>query len=255
NSILVDELDTLGPQLLDQIDGLVDFAVTVQNETGAAVADDIATIEQNTVIAALAALAIGTLCAFLIAHAIVVPIRAITGYMGRLADGDTDFANRKDDRNDEIGKMMLALKSLKATVKQAFTQAQMIQEIPTGVIVADGDADLTITYLNKEARQVLKQVSIDAIEGTPITRLHPTLDANRETFQTATRLPWSGTLSVGPEKLSIQATPVLDRKGSFVGPMFAMTVITERDRMADSFEKNVKGTVDALTTAFAEMRE
>ena len=261
NAILIGELDALGPELLAQINGLVDFAVAVQNETGAEVAADITMLEQNTVIAALTALAIGMLCAFLIARAIVVPIRAITGYMGRLANGDTDFANRKVDRNDEIGQMMVALKSLKETVMQAFTQAQMIQEMPTGVIVADGGGDLTVTYLNKEAREVLERVAhdlpmpVDAVEGSSISRLHPTLEANRETFRNPAHLPWNGILSIGSEKLAVQATPVLDKKGDFVGPMFAMTVITERERMADDFEENVKGTVDNLTTAFSDMRE
>ncbi len=259
NAILIGELDAIGPRLLGQVTGLIDFALQVQTETSAAVSGDIAELQRNTVIAAVIALVVGILCAFLIARAIVVPIRAVTGYMGRLADGDTDFQNRQDDRDDEIGKMMIALKSLKETVRKAFTQAQMIEEMPAGVMVADASASSTVTYLNKEARQVLKRVATalpvgpDDVVGSSVTRLHETLSENREVFQNPGQLPWNATISIGSEKLAIQASAVLDNKGEFVGPMFAITVVTERERMANDFEENVKGTVDNLTTAFSEM--
>ena len=37
--------------------------------------------------------------------------------------------------------------------------------------------------------------------------------------------------------------------------MLTWTLVTERERMAEDFETNVKGTVDQLTAAFATMRE
>ena len=66
----------------------------------------------------------------LIARGIIGPVRPHHRPSSpRLAGGDTDFAVPATEGRDEIARMVAALAQLRETVRRAFAQAEMIEEM------------------------------------------------------------------------------------------------------------------------------
>ncbi|NBC95483.1 MAG: HAMP domain-containing protein [Deinococcus-Thermus bacterium] len=207
--------------------------------------------------AALAAVVLGVLVAWLVARAIVRPVQAITGYLSRLADGDDAFETRAtENARDEIGRMMTALAALRETVREAFAQSQMISQMPTPVLLADPDDRGRITFANTAMTDQFDKVRAhlpcepEAMVGRTLADLHPTLAENAGVLADPGRLPWQTTLTLGEEVYKLEVTAIRRRDGGFLGPMLVFEPVTERDRLAQDFDQKVRGTVDRLVEAF-----
>ncbi len=261
NAVLQGELDSLGPKLLGEVNALVDSVDRDQSAIEVQTSEEIGTVQDTTLAAAVVALLLGSLLAVLIARGIIGPVRRITGQLTRLAGGDTDFAVPATEGRDEIARMVAALAQLRETVRRAFAQAEMIEEMPAAVMVADPHDQFRVTYMNKESRTLMERVAahlpvpVDQIVGSSVDIFHSRPAQTRQILADPTRLPWTATISLGDERLALKVSAILDKQGRYVGPMLTWTLVTERERMAEDFETNVKGTVDQLTAAFATMRE
>ena len=69
----------------------------------------VAAMNRNMAVAALALFALAAVLGYLVARSIVKPIAAVTGVMGRLAEGTTDVPLGDAARRDEIGDMVRAI--------------------------------------------------------------------------------------------------------------------------------------------------
>jgi len=206
------------------------------------------------------AFALGLAIAIGIATATARPIRRVTRIAATLAEGDSSVELPITRRGDEIGALMKAMGSLRATVAEAFRLKQMVEDMPTPAITADARNGLAINYLNKEAEALLKGLEAhlpmygDAIIGSPITALHPDLAAHAAELADPSKLPWRSKLQIGPETLDLRASPVKDRDGVYLGPMLTCAIITGQMRLADNFERDVLGVAEAVASSAGDMQ-
>jgi len=101
-----DEIDRLGESLAS------DYGTAATARTATAEQEINAGIDA-AVIAGLISLALGAVISLSISRSIVIPVKAMTTAMGRLADGDMSVAIPAADRQDEIGDMAKAVQVFK----------------------------------------------------------------------------------------------------------------------------------------------
>jgi methyl-accepting chemotaxis protein len=198
--------------------------------------------------------------AVLTSRAVARPIRAITEGLARIADGETGFSVGFQGRRDEIGRMAAATERLKAEVERAFAQGQMLEQLPTAVMVADARSGFRIGYANAEARRLVDQLSSvlgvgsEALLGTEVARLHPAGAAFRATLAEAGRLPHAERIVLGTETIGLGASALTDKTGGHAGAMLTWTVLTAQARMADDFEASVGEVARSVAQAAEGMK-
>jgi methyl-accepting chemotaxis protein len=188
------------------------------------------------------------------------PLRAATASMARLADGDPDVEVAATARKDEVGRMVQALGALKTTVAKAFMQAQMIEEMPSAVMLCDVKDDFRITYANPSTMKLMKviehllPIKADSLVGQTIDIFHKRPQHQRKMLADPANLPHNARIKIGDETLDLRVAAIRDRKGEYVGPMLSWSVITRQVKIADDFEVSVKGVADAVASASTEMQ-
>ena len=196
----------------------------------------------------------------LTARAIVRPLARVRDAIGAIAGGDASQPVPDRDRRDEIGQIAAAVESLRATVARAFSQQQMIEQLATGVITADPRDDFRITYLNPAARALMQRVQhalpckADELLGRSIDVFHAQPERQRALMADPSRLPHATRIRIGDEVLDIAVSAIMDAKGGYVGPMMTWTLATRQARLADSFEAEVGGVVDAVAAAAGQVQ-
>ncbi len=259
--IYKEELDRLGPSAIVGVRGLVDQLVERQNALGPQATADIARVQDNSILVTAFSLLLGLAFAVLIGRSITIPIRAVTRYMKRLAAGEADFQLRRENRGDEIGEMIEAMRDMSEAVLRAFTQQQMIEEMPQAVMLADPHDDLKLTFMNRAARELMAKLQShlpcgpDEMIGKSIDIFHKNPSHQRAMLVTPERLPHRARISMAEEKIELHISAIMDKDGSYMGPMLAWNVVTAMATMADSFETDVKGSLDQLRKAFGETQE
>ncbi len=211
-------------------------------------------------IATLIAVALGLMIAAGIATALSRPIRRVTRIAETLAAGDSAIEVPTTRRGDEVGALMVAMASLRDTVAEAFRLKQMVDDMPTPAITANADGGLAITYLNKEAIGLLRSleahqpIKADSAIGGQLDSLHPVLAESRAILMDPARLPWRAKVQIGPETLDLRASSMHDRDGAYLGPMLTCAVITAQMRLADGFERDVKGVAEAVASSAGDVQ-
>lgn len=197
----------------------------------------------------------------LTARAIVRPIRAMTGMLTRLAEGDTGMTIGYSGRRDEIGRMAAALERLRETAEQAFLQRQTLDQLPLSVLVADAANGLAISYASPAARDVLAPIAetlgIDpaALAGQSLGRFARTPGLEAALNHGAAALPHRERIAVGAETLDIQASALTSADGRFYGPMLTIVPVTREARLAERFKTSVGEIAASLGRSAGEMRE
>ncbi len=196
---------------------------------------------------------------WLIAVGVGRPIAAVTKALGEIADGNAAATVPTIDGHSEVAALTRAAVRLRASVADAHRQAQMIEQMPQPVILADA-AGRTITFANAAARDLAKRLggtlpfAAEAMVGQPIA---PLLGDGATAFGAiladARALPAHATVSVGTEALTFNASAVRDVDGTVSGILLAGTLVTDRVRVVTSFERDVTAVVDALAGAAEAM--
>jgi methyl-accepting chemotaxis protein len=198
------------------------------------------------------------------ARAIGAPLRRAATRVRAIASGDASPGAEAEMRDqtyrDETGRIALALEELRGTVGRAFAQAQMIEQMPLGLMAAD--ATLRVTHVNTEMEAVLHRLGV----ADPV--LHRALDELpleglaklRETLCSPANLPHRARLAIGSEVVDLQASAITDGMGAYAGPMLTWRLVTEEARLADTFEaevgavvENLAGQVDSLRSAAGQV--
>ncbi|MFV3075667.1 methyl-accepting chemotaxis protein [Niveispirillum fermenti] len=207
-------------------------------------------------VAALAAL----LCALLLARIIVTPLNRISLAMAELSEGRATGPMRLD-RKDELGRMAAAFDQLRETVSRAFAQAQMIADLPLGVMTCDPSNDFKIDYMNKRSLEVLRTVEhllpckADELAGKSIDILHRHPEHQRRILSNPNALPHRAKIKLGNEVMDLRVTAIRDDQGRYVAPMLTWSLITRQVQLTDDFERNVKSVVDLVSQAAEEMAQ
>ncbi|MBY0335089.1 MAG: HAMP domain-containing protein [Acetobacteraceae bacterium] len=200
------------------------------------------------------------LSAWLSARAIGAPLRRLAGAVRAIGAGETGLAIPDRGRRDEIGQIAEALEGLRGQVQTAFAREQMLEQLGVGIMVADPATGLRITYMNPEAVALLKRIEpvlpVPAAEmlGQSLDVLHRELQRQSGVLCDASRLPHHTRLAIGDEVLDLRINAIRDRSGAYVGPMLMWQLVTGQARLADRFEQEVGGVVEAVASAASQMQ-
>ncbi|MSO69117.1 MAG: hypothetical protein EXQ98_02365 [Alphaproteobacteria bacterium] len=151
--------------------------------------------------------------------------------------------------------MTRATGELKKTVSEAFKLKQMVEEMPSNVMLADPNT-MTFSYLNKTCLNTLRSiekhigVSTDDMIGQSIETFHTDRGAQRRTLADPKSLPYHARLALGPETVELNVSAIMDKDGAYIGPMLSWSVITEQVQLAE----RVSTVVEAVAGAATELR-
>ncbi len=196
-----------------------------------------------------------------ITHLTASPLRGLTRALRSIAAGDTATPIGYRDQRDEIGQMATAVETLRDTMRQAFLQSQMIDQIPVPVMTAAAGGDNRITYLNPEARRVLTliqdhiPVAPDQVIGQSLDMFHADPEHERALLADPANLPHRTRIVLGEETLECLASPILDRHGAYVGPMITWHVLTARTRLVARFEQSVGAIASTVGDSAETMKQ
>jgi methyl-accepting chemotaxis protein len=109
NGVLANQLDAIGPELLDGYSTALQTVVDAQNTIGPRAAAEVASVSRTTMIIAVVAVLLGGVAAFFIGRLIARSIANVVARMTDLADGRLDITIEGADRKDELGDMARAL--------------------------------------------------------------------------------------------------------------------------------------------------
>ncbi len=184
------------------------------------------------------------------------PIRRLTGIVQAIADGKTDQSIPYTTWKDEIGRMAASVETLREVMRRTFIQAQVIEQLPVGVMTTEPAGDFRITYLNAEARQILETVKhslavpVDRLVGQPIDVFHPNGARQRALVADPANLPHRARITLGAETLDLRISAVYDREGGYAGPLLTWRRVTGQARLVQQFEESV-GTIARIVAESA----
>ena len=188
------------------------------------------------------------------------PIRQLTRDVRAIADGDTAHGVEGTARRDEIGRMAEAVERLRDVMRQAFVQAQMIQEIPVGVMTAAAEGDHPIQYMNAEARKLMSVIA-DHLPVPPNEMVGQGLRVlERSTGQALIvtdpdALPHRARLSLDGETFELRISALHDQNGTYAGPLVVLRHLTAQVRLAERFEESVGAIARTVSDAASGMRD
>ena len=153
------------------------------------------------------------------------------------AAAEGDYTRRlENSAPDELGQVARSLNEVMRKTAAALDETagakSMMENLPTNLILTD--PDLTITYLNPASLTTLREIEqhlpcrTDEIAGKSIDFFHKNPAHQRKIVSNPDNLPHRAVIEVGPEKLDLLATAVVDKNGTYRGPMVTWERITER---------------------------
>jgi methyl-accepting chemotaxis protein len=189
------------------------------------------------------------------------PIRRLTRIVQAIAAGQTDQMVPYTDWRDEIGRMAASVETLRAVMRQTFLQAQMIEQLPVGVMTAEPTGDCRITYLNAEAKHILTavqdklSVSVDQLLGQGIDFLDPASRGQRDLVTDPTNLPHRTRMTLGSETLDLRISAIHDRDGAYAGPLLTWHRATSQVQLVQQFEESVGAIARTVSDSADGMRQ
>jgi methyl-accepting chemotaxis protein len=203
------------------------------------------------IVTGLATLGLVGLISFAMIRAIVRPVVSITEVMSKLAAGDDKVDVAERHGVDELSQMTKAMIALKGTVSEAFRLKQMVDEMPVNIITADPKNDFSINYINKTSIGTLRPLehllpakAADLL-GKSIDIFHKNPSHQRRILADPKNLPWAAKIKLGPETLDLQVSAIMDKDGSYIGPMLSWTVVTKQVELAGKVAEVVKSVAAA----------
>jgi len=194
------------------------------------------------------------------ARAIGRPLQRLAEAIRTIAGGEAGIMVPERDRGDEIGAIAGALEELRGTVQRAFSQQQMLEQMPTAIMTADPADDFRVTYMNPFATGLLRGMEhllpakSAALLGQSIDALHANPAHIRAIVSDPARLPHKARIRLGPEVMDLSINAIRDAKGEYVSAMLVWSMATAQARLADSFEGDIGGVVDAVAAAAAQVQ-
>ncbi|MEM0906373.1 MAG: methyl-accepting chemotaxis protein [Pseudomonadota bacterium] len=256
-AVIDDELSVLGPQLVSRLEGLVDEQVAQQATIGASTADRVAQLGRTIMIIGAVAMVLAILCAIGLVRAIVTPVRQLTGRLVQLSKGEANFKVSTDNSRDEIGQMWTAMAALAYRAERSFFRAQMLDQIPTPVLLANPAKDYTVYFSNNAAKDTVRDVQA-AAHGGPAVKLgelfqlsHEDRKATSDPSQLPVRLRARMT---NDEYVEVTFSALNNTRGEYVASMASWRSITHEVKSTGTFETDVKATIDQIGSTFQGMR-
>ncbi|MDZ7714126.1 MAG: methyl-accepting chemotaxis protein [Rhodovibrio sp.] len=249
----------MADQVIADAEHIAEAAVAHEKALESHTLSAIARTETMLGVAVLVALVLGCAIAWVIARGIAQPVRAMTDTMQRLAGGDITADAKIGRRRDEIGQMADALVDLREAVVQSYVVNRMVDEMPINVMMCDAK-EFRITYCNKATKETVGQlqhllpVGPDEMIGETIDVFHKNPGHQHAILRDPDNLPWKTKIKLGDETLDLKVEAIRDQAGRYVGPMLTWAVITKQVKLAENFETQVMGVVNAVSSAATQMQ-
>jgi methyl-accepting chemotaxis protein len=198
--------------------------------------------------------------AWMTTRSVASPMTRLAGAIRKIAEGEARTAVPDRGRRDEIGGIAEALETLRGEVSRAFSQGQMLEQMTVGVMMADPGNGLRISYANPEAVQIIRRiehalpVKADALVGADVAVFLKDPARLRPMLTDGTGLPHRERLHLGGEVLDLTISAIRDRDGTYIGPMLGWSLATAQARLADRFEADVGGVVEAVASGAGQMQ-
>lgn len=125
----------------------------------------------------------------------------------------------------------------------------MVEQMPTNVFLCD--RDLTVIYINPAAARTLSRIEqyikVKAADmvGTNIDIFHKNPAHQRRILADPKNLPHRTIITVGPEKLDLLVSAIMDAQGNYIGPMLTWEIITEKVTL----EERIRDSVGVIATS------
>lgn len=143
---------------------------------------------------------------------------------------------------------------------------QMIDNIPTNIILADLDGN--ITFLNESSKKTLASlehvlpIKSTEIVGASYDIFHKVPDHQRRLLADPKNLPHQAVIEFAGEKLDLLVTALYDKEGVYLGPMLTWSIVTAQEQakqnVEDSkqrLESTVLGLVDSSDQTSQELNK
>ena len=120
----------------------------------------------------------------------------------------------------------------KAVADEAARAKQVFENVPMNIMVANLDG--IITELNPKSVKTLKSiehllpVKVEEIEGGSYDVFHKDPAHQRKLLADPNNLPYRALIKLGDETLDLNASPLYDNSGNYLGPMVTWEVVTEK---------------------------
>ncbi|WP_431017223.1 PAS domain-containing protein [Bradyrhizobium pachyrhizi] len=135
---------------------------------------------------------------------------------------------------------------------------QMLDNMPINIMMCD--TDFNITYINQTSLKTLDTVkhllpvAPDKILGNSFDIFHKNPAHQRRIVGDPKNLPHAAKIKLGPETLDLRVSGLTDKRGNYTGAMLSWSVVTGNVKLADDFEKDVKGLAGMLASASTQMQ-
>jgi len=134
----------------------------------------------------------------------------------------------------------------------------MLDVMPVNVMMLDKES-FEINYINQTSLDTLRPlqsllpVPVDKLLGQCVDIFHKDPSHQRRLLADPKNLPHRAKIALGDETLDLQISAILDKEGSYIGPMLSWQVVTAQVGLASDFESNVGVVVDGVSAAATEM--
>lgn len=188
------------------------------------------------------------------------PISRLARAVQAIAGGETSRPVEGADRRDEVGRMAAAVERLRGVMREAFVQAQMIQEIPVGVMTAEAAGTHRIQYLNHEAKRLMAMIAAHlpvpsgVLEGQDLAVFEHAC-GQKLIVADPGALPRRARLTLGGETLELRISALHDQNGAYAGPMVVWHHLTAQTRLAARFEQSIGAIARTMGDAAGGMRD
>ena len=154
---------------------------------------------------------------------------------------------------DDTGAYIYAALSWSVITEKVETQkaterlTQMVDKMPVNAMMCDPET-FEINYANETCIETLRSIEehlpikADELVGTCIDVFHKDPSHQRKILADPSNLPWNARINVGPEKLDLNVSAIVDGRGNYVGPMVTWSVITAQIAV----EEMVKGATKSV---------
>ena len=160
------------------------------------------------------------------------------------------------DADGNYSKAMLTWSIVTAKVKadaEANRLAQMVDNMPTNVLMADPHDEFKIVYANKTSKDTLSTlehllpIQVDDLVGSSIDIFHKEPSHQRRLLSDPANLPHQAMISLGEETLDLQVSAINDKNGDYLGPMLTWNIVTAKVK-ADAEANRLAQMVDNMPT-------
>ena len=117
----------------------------------------------------------------------------------------------------------------------------MVENVPVNILCADKRG--TITYMNQRSADTLRSIrrllpiEVDQVVGASMDVFHKNPRVQRDLIATDRQLPHRARFQLGEHWLDLQAHPMYDANGSYMGPMVTWSLVTDQVKQEQELEQ------------------